>query len=196
MGWCRVAQIAVWLKHLIAMVVLAGFLELVLPDNQLKNVAKLILGLVIMLFLLQPLSNFYQLPATLAEAVSKTVFRATTTSPTNQVIRKGLLLRRQWQRDFDQAAHQGLEAKLQKIFTLLEGAVLQRVTCRYEGTRLRQVKLLVVEPAKNNDTRLYLKRQIIRSVQLVTELPADQIEIVWGEHNAGSLGTGFENDAP
>jgi stage III sporulation protein AF len=190
-----VAQIAVWLKHLIAMVILAGFLELVLPDNQLKNVTKLILGLAIMLFLLQPLSSFYQLPATLAGAMAGAFSRAQATPGTAQVIREGLMLRQKWRRDFEKEARHGLEAKLQKLFTLFEEAVLQRVTCRYEGTRLRQVKL-VVEPAARHEIRPYLKRQIIRSVQLVTELPPDQIEITWGEHNAESFGIGFENGAP
>jgi stage III sporulation protein AF len=108
-----VAQIAVWLKHLIAMVILAGFLELVLPDNQFKNVTKLILGLAIMLFLLQPLSKFYQLPATLTGVMAEAFLPAPTTPATTQVMREGLIIRQKWQRDFDRTARQGLEAKLQ-----------------------------------------------------------------------------------
>jgi stage III sporulation protein AF len=95
------AQIAVWLKTLIAMVILAGFLELLLPDNQMKSVTKLILGLAILLFLLRPLANLARLPAVLIETLAGTSApRVPETPATAQVIREGLLLRRQWQRDF------------------------------------------------------------------------------------------------
>jgi stage III sporulation protein AF len=95
------AQIAVWLKTLIAMVILAGFLELLLPDDQMKSVTKLILGLAILLFLLRPLANLARLPAVLIETLAGTSApRVPETPATAQVIREGLLLRRQWQRDF------------------------------------------------------------------------------------------------
>jgi stage III sporulation protein AF len=106
-----VTQIVIWLKTLIAMVVLAGFLELLLPSNHLKRVTKLILGLAIILFLLRPLGDFYQLPDRLSGALAEIFNQASTTSATDRVVREGLLLRQKWQAEYEREARQELEAK-------------------------------------------------------------------------------------
>jgi stage III sporulation protein AF len=178
------AQIVIWLKTLIAMVVLAGFLELLLPDNQLKSVTKLILGLAIILFLLRPLGNFYQLPDRLNEAFAEFFFQASATPATDRVVREGLLLRQKWQADFEWGRRRDLEAKLQKALTVCGNILLQRVNCRYHQNQLNRVSLTVTGAAPRRLTAVQqanANRQIIRIVQLVTQLAPGQIEIVWGE---------------
>jgi hypothetical protein len=179
------AQIAIWLKRLVGLVVLAGFLELVLPDNQLKSVTKLILGLTILLFLLQPVSNLTQLPEVLTGALTKAFsVRAPDTPATGQVMRKGLWLRQRWQQEFHRELQQELQTKLQKVFAINANVILQQVTCRYEGGRLAGVKLTVTLGVPRPLSVVQMRRlqqQTIRAVQAVTTLPPGQIEIVWGE---------------
>ncbi len=44
-----------WLRTITALVIIIGFFEMLLPENDLKQLAKLIMGLVLMLAILQPI---------------------------------------------------------------------------------------------------------------------------------------------
>jgi stage III sporulation protein AF len=176
------AQIVVWLKQLVAMVILAGFIEMVLPDNQLQKVTRMVLSLLVMLCLVQPLSRLFRIPATLAGILPEVFSQTDTGNATAQVICDGAQLRRKWQREFEAATQQALEEKLAKVFPLFEGIAVKNVVCRYAGDRLRQVKVAIKPAAPNPlsaETRRRLLRQAENSVRLFTGLAADQIEVSW-----------------
>ncbi|HBE80421.1 MAG TPA: stage III sporulation protein AF, partial [Firmicutes bacterium] len=56
------SQVTEWLRQLVAAIILAGLLEMLLPNNELKNVTKMVMGLLIMMILIQPLIKVFVLP--------------------------------------------------------------------------------------------------------------------------------------
>jgi stage III sporulation protein AF len=177
-----VDQIAVWLKQLVAMVILAGFIEMILPDNQLQKVTRMVLSLLIIFCLVQPLSCLFRIPATLAGILPKVFSQTDAGNATAQVLRDGAQMRRKWQQGFETMTQQALQAKLTKVFTLFEGMAVKNVVCRYAGDRLRQVIVVIKStasaplPAETRQRRL---RQAENSVRLFTGLATDQIEVSW-----------------
>jgi stage III sporulation protein AF len=176
-------QIAGWLKRLIVMVVLAGFIEMLLPDNQLRNVTKLVLGLVIMVLLIQPVMNLMNWPPVLAESFSRIPVESAVPA-TDRVVREGVRMRRQWQMRYNRTNQADLEANLKKVLGLLE-VQLHQVDCDYRDSRLIKVKIMV-EPVAGKVIRLNslrgLDQKLRRTVRLFTGLNEDQVEVRWGEN--------------
>jgi len=181
-----VEQIGAWLKPIIAMIILAGFFEMILPDNQLRSVTKMILGLVIVMFLLQPLTKVLNLPAALIRSVPGAIETETVSTDTDQLIREGIKMRNAWLQDYEARAQQDLEQKLCRVLGLFEDFELQKVTCTYEGSGLQRVRV-VVKPTRSSLLRSQvvegLNRKIVGAVQLLTQLNQNQIEVRWGEKN-------------
>lgn len=179
-------QLGAWIKPIIAMIILAGFLELILPDNQLEKVTKLILGLVILMFLLQPLTRLLNLPSALAGSLLGTAGQNRAGPATGQVIREGLKMRDFWLREYRTERQNYLQSKLEQIITIFTGVKLQNVSCDFEGIRLKRVMVTVASLNKmvtRPGTLQKQTQQIIRSVQFVTGLNQDQIDVRWGEDN-------------
>jgi stage III sporulation protein AF len=177
--------IAGWLKRLIVMVVLAGFIEMILPDNQLRNVTKMVLGLVIMVFLIRPLADLMNLPPVLAESLSRIPKDNAAVLKTDQVVRAGLRMRQQWQARYNETNQRKLEENLKKVFALLEVRLLQ-IDYSYRDYRLNKVKI-IVEPVSNEVIQANLLRRLGRklrqTVRLFTGLNEDQVEVRWGENH-------------
>jgi stage III sporulation protein AF len=178
----KMEQIAGWLKRLIVMVVLAGFIEMLLPDNQLRNVTKLILGLVIMVLMIQPLTNLMNLPSVLAESLFR-VPGGGAVAATERVVREGIRMRQQWQMRYNRTNQRYFEENLKKVLSLLE-VKLDHVDCDYRDSRLIKVKI-VVEPVAGKLIRSNFLRQldqkVRRAVRLFTGIDEDQVEVRWGE---------------
>jgi stage III sporulation protein AF len=177
-------QIAGWLKRLIVMVILAGFIEMLLPDNQLRNVTKLVFGLVIMVFMIQPVTKLMNLPLSLAESLSR-IPGENAVPATAQVLRAGIRMRSQWQMRYNRTNQHHLEENLKKVFGLLE-VKLRQVDCDYRDSRLIKVKIMaepVLGKVIRSDSLRRLDQKIRRAVRLFTGLNEDQVEVRWGENH-------------
>ena len=179
-------QIGHWLKPIVAMIILAGFFEMILPDNQLRSVTKMILGLVIIMFLLQPLAKVLNLPATIVHSLSGAVGTRAVPANTDQVIREGIKMRNAWLQDYQTQARQDLEVKIRRVIGLLEEVRLKKVSCVYEGSGLKKVQVVVAlkeSALLRSQVVAGLNRKIVEAVRLLTQLNHNQIEVRWGEPN-------------
>lgn len=179
-------QIGIWLKPIVAMIILAGFFEMILPDNQLRSVTRMILGLVIIMFLLQPLAKVLNFPATIIHSLSGAVGTEAVPVDTDQVVREGIKMRNSWLQDYQLKAQEDLELKIRRVLGLFEEVELEKVSCAYEGSELKKVRVVV---ALKESTLLRsqavagLNRKIVEAVRLLTQLNYNQIEVRWGEPN-------------
>jgi stage III sporulation protein AF len=98
-------EIADWIKKIIAILVLAGFLEMILPSNELKGVTKMMIGLLIILIIVQPLLKIFKLPNIILNSAPVAVeagIPGMDFQGTGRIIKEGLAIRT------------GLTAELQK----------------------------------------------------------------------------------
>lgn len=173
-----------WLKPIIGMIILAGFFEVILPDNQLKGVTKMILGLVIMLFLMRPLTRILNVPALIAGSMPRLSGEQMTVSDTGRIIREGERLRGGWYKENRAQAEQELRDNLEQVVGLFDGVELQKVDCQFKASGLERVKVRVKAAPRlrvGSKTQESVTRKLNRAVQLFTRLNQDQIEICWGD---------------
>lgn len=174
-------QVGEWLRDIIAAIILAGFLEMLLPNNELKSVTKMIMGLVIMMIVLQPLIKFLDLPQKVSWSL--TSISGPESSPaTRQIIERGIKMRESWTNGIKEQNKSILEGKLKNIIGLIDEVQLEEIKLKYQGDypvraiiKLKSLKrgpLGAVAEEKTN-------RQVSDSVQLLTDLSEDQIEVNW-----------------
>ncbi|HPT87368.1 MAG TPA: stage III sporulation protein AF [Bacillota bacterium] len=169
-------RIADWLKQVAAVVILAGFLEMILPANAMKNVVKLVMGLVIIAILLQPLLMVFQIPVILdwpsATAVNE--------EATQDVVAAGLDLRTRWE-DFYQKQYQAkLEATIREQIRQTGKAEVTASRFDFNEGRLKRA-MLVLRPTVPlaDEVRKSLKNQITGWLGLMTGISDQQIEVKW-----------------
>ncbi|HEX3047745.1 MAG TPA: stage III sporulation protein AF [Bacillota bacterium] len=182
-------QITEWLKQIIAAVFLAGFLEMLLPNNELKGATRMIMGLLIMMILIQPLVKIFKMPTELLWSMPETIIG---TEPrrvlpsANDLIKQGKRIREQWASaqtpDLAQDPHVTLENKLRTMIAMIDEVTLRELTPVYRDGELTGVKLKVAAAkAKISDPQLKktVERRLYQSVALFSNLPQSRIEVLW-----------------
>lgn len=169
-------RIADWLKQVAAVVILAGFLEMILPANAMKNVVKLVMGLVIIAILLQPLLMVFQIPVILDWPLATAVNE----EATQDVVAAGLDLRTRWE-DFYQKQYQAkLEATIREQIRQTGKAEVTASRFDFNEGRLKRA-MLVLRPTVPlaDEVRKSLKNQITGWLGLMTGISDQQIEVKW-----------------
>jgi stage III sporulation protein AF len=177
-------RMAVWLKSVIAAVMLAGFLEMLLPNNELRGVTRLVMGLLILLILLQPLFQLFHLPVDLLGMVQNQTAAPSGVANTEQVIQKGLKIRNDWQNQFAEERRQLLREKLTHMLQLIDEIKIRKVDLTYATDQLKKVTV-TVQPRKREESfsvwQAEVKYKIINAVQLICDIKEEQVEVVWNE---------------
>lgn len=158
-------------------IILAGFLEMLLPNNDLKNVTRMMMGLVILSILLQPLIRFFDLPGQIS--LSLPSISSPDSSKTQQLIVRGLKMRDEWTHQLKEQYKANLESKLSNILGLMDEIHLDNLHLQYQGERPERafVKLTVTRPGTSVSQIGDMKRKVIDSVRFLTDLREDQIEV-------------------
>ncbi len=170
-------QIAEWLRNIVVAIILAGFLEMMLPNNDLKNVTRMMMGLVILSILLQPLILFFDLPGQIS--LSLPSISSPDSSKTQQLIVRGLKMRDEWTHQLKEQYKANLESKLRNLLGLMDDIHLDNLHLQYQGERLERafVKIKFAGPGTSVSQMGDMKRKIIDSVRFLTDLREDQIEV-------------------
>lgn len=177
-------DLADWLRRIVAAVILAGFLELILPQNSLKGVTKMIMGLVIIMLLFQPLTHLLRLPSEIRwnlpglDAVASDPAGGRTAA----VIENGLVMREKWTAQFTENSRAFLETKIKTLVSLIDEIRLKQLQTEYSGSSLVKVHLAVspaVPGGLSETLRKTITKRLNESVRLVSDLPADRIEVIW-----------------
>lgn len=200
-------EIADWIKKIIAILVLAGFLEMILPNNELKGVTKMMIGLLIILIIMQPLLKIFKLPTTILSSVPEVVETDTAgrdLPSTGRIIKEGLAVRAGWTREIEKRNQEILTEKIKMSIGLIEGVklldmrtefidpTLNTVTGKtgitgYSG--LKKVKLRVqftdsgarrqFSSTSLQQEQKLVGRRIRDTIKLFSNLTDDQIEVIW-----------------
>jgi stage III sporulation protein AF len=188
-GDFRLTQITEWLKQIIAAVFLAGFLEMLLPNNELKGATRMIMGLLIMMILIQPLVKIFKMPTELLWSTTETIIGSESQRilpSADDLINRGKRLRKQWASaqtpDLGQDAHASLENKLRTMIAMIDEVTLRELTPVYRNGELAGIKMKVA-PVKTKilDSQLKkaVERRLYQSVALFSNLPQSRIEVLW-----------------
>jgi len=169
-----------WLERIVATVILAGFLEMILPHNDLRGVARMVMGLLVILVLAQPLLKVFRLPTELALGIPEgTLKRSWSTA---QVIAAGQRIRERVSADFQNEQRVHYEERMRWILGLTAEMELRKLTVQWDGMQI--VKLTVEAKAvgfdPHNQTEVAkLTAKIKNSIQLVANINPTQIEVIW-----------------
>ncbi|HBF38340.1 MAG TPA: stage III sporulation protein AF [Firmicutes bacterium] len=170
-------QVAEWLRNIIAAIILAGFLEMLLPSNELKSVTRMTMGLVILMILLQPVLQFLDLPQHISLSLPSI---SNSDSPqTQQIIAQGLKMRTEWTRGIQEQNKIMLESKLKNIMGLIDEVQVESVKLDYQGEQLNKAIVQLKSARQGIQDISSIKRKIVDSVQLLTDLREDRIEVKW-----------------
>ncbi|HEX7712965.1 MAG TPA: stage III sporulation protein AF [Bacillota bacterium] len=179
-------DLADWLKRIIAAVILAGFLELILPQNNLKGVTKMVMGLVIITLLFQPFTHLLRLPSEIRWDLPglDAVDSNPASSRTAAVVENGFEMREKWAARLTQDSRAIVETKVKTLVSLIDEVRLKQLQMEYSGSNLVKVHLLVSPAVPGGLSETLLKtitKRLNESVRLVSDLPADRIEVIWNE---------------
>ncbi|PYI55059.1 stage III sporulation protein AF [Paenibacillus flagellatus] len=133
-----IAWLSGWLKDVILVVLLAAFVDLLLPNNALQRYVKTVLGLFILLTLLSPLLSLFQEkwdPEKLVASVERLGSQPQAGGPSNSVQSLQAILRNaeRWRQDDRNEAQRIMEREL--------AAELQRTAGSEANVAIKQVKL-------------------------------------------------------
>lgn len=177
-----VNNITDWLRQLIIALILAGFIEMLIPENNLKKVTKLVMGLMVMLILVQPLIRFFKIPLELDQVLSLNATNNLHSS--QQVLNRGLRIRNRWEKSFHSEQQALTKERIESIIGLIDKIDLKEMRLLDSGTGSCPVLIRVapssgVKLSAAEKDRLTLKIQ--NSVRLVCGLSKEQIEVIWDE---------------
>ncbi len=171
-----------WLRQLIIALVLAGFLEMLIPENGLKKTAKLIFGLMVMLILIQPLLRIFKIPLEWDRIIIEE--RIGSGSDSRPVLDRGLQIREKWEKSFRAEQQKITGEKIRSIIGLIDEIDLLETRFVDSGSGPGAVLIKVV-PAYGEDLsgskKDQLAAKIKNSVRLVSDFSGEQIEVNWVE---------------
>ena len=178
-------QIAAWLRSVIAALFLAGFLELLLPQNELKGVTRLVMGLLIIALLLQPLSKVVRFPTELLSSLPAITNPAKGNNPsTTQVVERGLIWREHWTAELNQNRQSFYEKKLRNLLGLIDEITVTELKTDFKGDQLKQVRvrLAATKDALQPASKQRIRQQVNDAVELLFNKPV-AIEVRWDERD-------------
>ena len=173
-----------WLRQLITIIIVAGFIEMLAPENSLKKTVKLVIGLMVMVVLLQPLTRFYKIPlnpdaiAYLSQSAAK--------SASQQVLERGLEMRNRWQKGFNSQQLDLVKEKIASVIGLIDDIELREVRFADSISGPSGVSVRVAPTGElgfSKSSKDKLTEKIQRSIRLVCNFPKEQIEVIWDEKN-------------
>lgn len=173
-------QIAEWLKRIVTIIIFAGFLEMLLPNNNLKGVTRLVLGLLVMVILLQPLVNVFKIPLDIESAFDGNGRTEPIQPATGEIIQTGQKLRDNWKTLFKEKDAQRLKARIKQALALIDGIQIIEVFIDDDGVAVKKITVA----AHSNQPRTLqeennLNDQIRKILYLTINLPEEQIEVKW-----------------
>jgi len=176
------AYLAEWLKKVVGIIIFAGFLEMLLPDNGLKGVTRMVLGLLVMMVLLAPLAKVFNIPAELALDITRKAESREVMPATAEVIDEGAAIRKRWDALFREKDQKKIKDKIAKALTLYGVIEVRRISLEYDQAELFRV--IVEGSAKEGKVGkegdlAKLSKEVSKIVYLATDLPEEQIEVRW-----------------
>ena len=194
-------EIADWIKKIIAVLVLAGFLEMLLPQNELKGVTKIMIGLLIIMVVVQPLLKIVKLPGVILNSIPAGVeagISGNSLSSTGRIIRDGLAVRSGWTGEIEKRNQAIIIDKIKLSVGLIDGVKLldikaefkePAITDIYGPNHLKKVKLRVKLSAsedKHGFSTVPVKhkqqsigQRIRDTIKLFSDVTDEQIEVSW-----------------
>jgi stage III sporulation protein AF len=172
-------NIAEWLQRIIAAVIVAGFLEMILPNNELKGVTKMIVGLMVIMILVQPVAKVFQIPSEIAWSLP-TLNGERLQPSTDKIIKKGLELRSSWTSRFKEENQQYLEKKIRNILGMIDDIRIEKVQVTFDDQNPvgASIEVAPVDRTSTIDRNTIITK-IKNSVQLVSNLTEERIEVIW-----------------
>lgn len=172
-----------WLRRLITIIIVAGFIEMLTPENSLKKTVKLVIGLMVMIVLFQPLTRFLKIPLN-PDAILN-LDRITHSQASQEVLERGLKIRRRWQTGFDSQKQALAKEKIAGVIGLFDDVELREVRFSDSTSGPLKVEIRVIHAAERDFSKTIKEKLAIKikqSVRLVCNFSKEQIEVVWDEN--------------
>jgi len=194
-------EIADWIKKIIAILVLAGFLEMILPQNELKGVTKIMIGLLIIMIIMQPLLTIAKLPTTIISSLPAGMEADTAgigLPSTSRILRDGLAVRSGWTGEIEKRNREILVDKIKLSIGFIDAVQLldtklefaePEISTGYGFNQLKKVRLRIklsgpapsqrLSPIRTKEQQLSITRRIRDTIKLFTNITDEQIEVIW-----------------
>lgn len=179
-----VGYLTEWLRQLITVLLLAGFIEMLIPDNNLKKPVKLVIGLIVMVIMIQPLITIFKVRFDPERILSPS--QAVSHQSSRQVLERGLKIRNRWQGHINTEQRKMAVAKINGVLGLIDEIEIKAIRFSETASETPGVLIIVVPALGRKFSDLVidkLTRKIKNSVRLVCELSNEQIEVIWDESN-------------
>ncbi len=169
-----------WVKELLTLLVLAGFLELILPDNQLKAVTKMVLGLVIIVVLAGPLLDLLKVPSQFDwQALNKAVSLPLTKPDTRQVFQEATGIQNKWRQKYLLENQAEIEKKIKRVISKFQKVGLQKI--RWDLADLEKMTLKVSLNSPKvllSEAELQkIRAAIQKELQIITNYLLEKVEV-------------------
>lgn len=170
-----------WLRRLITIIIIMGFIEMLTPENGLKKTVKLVIGLMVMVVLLQPLTRLFKIPFN-SDRIAH--WGQIQQPAAEEVLKRGLQMRERWQTSFNSQQRALVEEKIASVIGLIDEIELREVRFSDSTPGLSGVIVKVVPAVKGELSKTFkdkLNMKIEQSVRLACDFSKEQIEVIWDE---------------
>lgn len=179
-----VTNLSQWLRQLITALLLAGFIEMLIPENGLKKTVKLVIGLLIMTMLIQPLAGLFKVSFDPDRIIS--LGQPPNNQAAQEVLKRGLEIRNRWRDSDNSRQHKFAQEKIESIIGLIDQIDLKEI--RFIEQKSGPDRALIrVAPAGDREfsktTKNKFALKIRNSVRLVHDVPNEQIEVIWVDND-------------
>jgi stage III sporulation protein AF len=179
-----VDNLAQWLRHLVTALLLAGFIEMLIPENSFKKPVKLVIGLLVLTILIQPLAGLFKV--SLDPDRIRSSSRNLPDQAAQGVLKRGLEMRNRWQESFNSRQQALVKEKLESIIGLIDEVDLKEIRVLEEKSGSDRV-IIKIAPAAGRGyssmDKAKLGMKIRNSVRLVHDISTEQIEVIWDEND-------------
>lgn len=179
-------DITEWVKQIITVLILIGFLDLILPENELKGASKLIMGLFIISLFIQPLGKIFKIRD---PAVLPMFSYAQREITTDHVINQGLRMRESWSQGLTTHNQALVKERISAILGMIDNLRLEKLAVDFNESQPTRVSVRaaprdwkMVQPDFASYSR-QLTERIQNAVRLVINLPIKNIEVTWHAPN-------------
>lgn len=179
-----VDNLAQWLRHLVTALLLAGFIEMLIPENSFKKPVKLVIGLLTLTILIRPLAGLYKVSLDPDRIISSS--RNLPNQTGQRVLERGLEMRNRWRESFNSRQQALAKEKLESIIGLIDEVDLKEICILEQKSGSDRVIIKIAPAAGREYSRMdkaKLGMKIRNSVRLVHDLSTEQIEVIWDEND-------------
>lgn len=157
---------------------------MILPDNGLKGVTKMMMGLFIIILLIQPLGHFFRFPSDIAGTLPALSPRQPAAISTGEIIRDGLGMREKWTARQIQTNQSVWKEKVRQMVGMIEGVNLIDLKLKFDSLYPQKICLRVRAADSEERTGRWRRETTVRlrnGIGLVTGLKNGQIEVDWDD---------------